>query len=93
MGWPRGGVPQPYRVVVLPEAMRVPSGLNATVVTPPVVAGKRPADGSAAGRRPTAALLSSCRWRCGAVGAERHARHRLQACHGLEHVPLLHSAS
>ena len=30
------GVPQPHRLSQLPEAMRLPSGLNATLNTPPV---------------------------------------------------------
>ena len=78
MGWPVAASHTRTVLSTLPEAMRVPSGLNATLDTRRV-AGQRLADGLAGGRVPhphrvVVAAGDDPR----AVGAERHAEHRVR---------------
>ena len=75
MGWPVAASHSRTVLSSLPEARRVPSGLNATLHTASGVAGQRLADGLAGGRVPQPhRLVGAAGGEARAVGAERHAR-------------------
>ena len=76
-GWPVAASHSRTVLSALPEASRVPSGLNATLYTVLGVAGQRLADGLAGGRVPQPhRVVGAAGGEPGAVGAERHAGHR-----------------
>ena len=78
MGWPVAASHSRTVLSPLPEAIRVPSGLNATLVTASGVAGQRLADGLAGGGVPQPhRAVGAAGGDAGAVGAERHAVHRV----------------
>ena len=78
-GWPVAASHSRTVLSALPEAIRVPSGLNATLDTASGVAGQRLADGLAGGRVPQPhRLVVTAGDDARAVGAERHAGHRVR---------------
>ena len=71
-----GCVPHPHRVVDPPEAIRVPSGLNATLSTAPLWPVSGSPTGLAGGRVPHShRSVATAGGDPGAVGAERHTDH------------------
>ena len=80
-GWPVAASHTRTVLSALPETIRVPSGLNATLHTPSGVPGQRLADGLAGGRVPHPhRVVGTAGDDPRAVGAERHARTPRPVC-------------